>query len=184
MRFSFHRNATAGPVPVERVIDHYPSPRPPPVPAGPVPVERMVDHYPTPPVAWRSGDSRRVAGLFERPIVSPTGTGPAEQCELPSHGTKTTSNTITVSPAIAPVLRSPAPGYRLLVLDYWCQVVLSRHQAGGLRRAMAAGTLLDLAQPPDLQRLTSLALRASVSHFLAARTRRQTGFSLSPAIGP
>jgi hypothetical protein len=37
-----------------------------------------------------------------------TGTGPAEQCELPSHGTKTTSNTITVSPAIAPVLRSPA----------------------------------------------------------------------------
>jgi hypothetical protein len=91
----------------------------------------MVDHYPTPPVAWRSGDSRRVAGLFERPIVSPTGTGPVErrgflpaprvvanrlstgtgpveQCELPSHGTKTTSNIITVSPAIAPVLRSPA----------------------------------------------------------------------------
>ncbi len=37
-----HR-ATAGPVPVERMVDHYGRHRSHPATAGPVPVERMID---------------------------------------------------------------------------------------------------------------------------------------------
>jgi hypothetical protein len=35
-----------------------------------------------------------------------TGTGPAEQCELPSNGTEKTSSIIAASPTIARLLRS------------------------------------------------------------------------------
>ena len=43
--FSFRPNAPAGPVPVERVVDHYGQRRAPPAPIGPVPMERMIGHY-------------------------------------------------------------------------------------------------------------------------------------------
>ena len=109
-----HRShpATAGPVPAERMIDSYDQHRSHPATAGPVPAERMIDSYDQhrshpatagPVPAERMTDSNdqhrshpATAGPVpaERMIDSygfATGTGPVEQPELRSHGTKTTS---------------------------------------------------------------------------------------------
>ena len=117
--------APADPASVERVIDHH-QPQPASIaPADPASVERVIDHYQPQPASIAPADPASVERVADRrdfrvpnrfvhrhraggatrihadPRVVPnrlsTGTGPVEQCELLSHGTKTASNRITLS---------------------------------------------------------------------------------------